>query len=137
VGVFKAVITCEDVRDEVGNKKSLIGVFSGDITVPSFPAMVRVAFYLEYAPDKNENEVVNFVFRLLLDDVELGKGTGILPIVGAQIGIIGIPQAFLALEKETRIRMLISINGGAEEEVVSKRVFQGTVTSSTIAPAHP
>jgi len=56
VGTFRNVVVCEDVRDEVGNKRSLMGVFSGDITVQQFPAIVQLAVYLEYAPDKDDSE---------------------------------------------------------------------------------
>lgn len=34
-------IVCDDVRDEVGNKVSLMGVYAENITVPALPAMVR------------------------------------------------------------------------------------------------
>lgn len=41
-------ILCEDIRDEVGNKRSLIGVYGNEITVPKFPASFSIAFYLEF-----------------------------------------------------------------------------------------
>ncbi len=41
-------ILCEDIREEVGNKRSLIGLYGNEITVPKFPASFSVAFYLEF-----------------------------------------------------------------------------------------
>ena len=49
-GTFRNASMCEDIREEIGNKKSLMGVFSGDVLVPRFPARFRVAFYAEYLP---------------------------------------------------------------------------------------
>src|ERR1700743_2371862 len=31
---------CDDIRAEVGNKTSLMGIYGGDMMVPSFPAIV-------------------------------------------------------------------------------------------------
>jgi hypothetical protein len=38
VGKFYNVILCDDIREEIGNKKSLMGIFGGDVLVPRFPA---------------------------------------------------------------------------------------------------
>ena len=40
-------ILCEDIRHEIGNKNSLIGVFGGDILVAELPARIRVAVYYD------------------------------------------------------------------------------------------
>src|SRR4051812_4498183 len=42
------VIVCEDVRQELNNQNTLIGVFAGDILVKEFPASMRIAVYAEY-----------------------------------------------------------------------------------------
>ena len=44
-----AAIVCEDIRKEISNKDILIGVFSGDIVLPSFPSWLNLAFWLEIA----------------------------------------------------------------------------------------
>src|SRR5437016_351670 len=49
---FRNVIACEDVREEVGNKKSLMGVYGGDIIVSEIPAQIWLAFYIEKLPSE-------------------------------------------------------------------------------------
>lgn len=61
LGKFGNVLLCEDVREEIGNKKTLVGVYSGDVVVKHFPATLRVAFYAEYMPMAlNESQTLNF-----------------------------------------------------------------------------
>ncbi len=43
---------CDDIRQEVGNKASLIGVYGPNIMVPAFPAaVVKLAFYTVFSAD--------------------------------------------------------------------------------------
>jgi hypothetical protein len=42
-----SVIVCDSVRREVSGKEILIGVYSGDIVVPSFPVVIDLAFWFE------------------------------------------------------------------------------------------
>ena len=43
----RAAILCEQVRPEIGNKMTVVGVFSADIMVPSFPATFLLSVYME------------------------------------------------------------------------------------------
>ncbi|HTE42429.1 MAG TPA: hypothetical protein VK629_16525, partial [Steroidobacteraceae bacterium] len=47
-----SAILCEDVREEVSNKHTLVGVITGDILVGVFPGNIRVAAYIELAATK-------------------------------------------------------------------------------------
>jgi hypothetical protein len=42
-----SVIVCDSARREVSGKEILIGVYSGDIVVPSFPVVIDLAFWFE------------------------------------------------------------------------------------------
>jgi hypothetical protein len=44
---FGNAILCENIRQELHGKHSLLGVFSGDVLVPEFGGVLRVAIYLE------------------------------------------------------------------------------------------
>jgi hypothetical protein len=65
---FRNVIVCEDVREEIGNKKSLMGLLSGDILVPQFPAQIKLAFYIEYLPPKDVVAERDLEFIIVLGD---------------------------------------------------------------------
>ena len=62
-------ILCDDVRNEVGNKLSLMGVYQQDILVHQFPTVLRsislVVFFTEL-----KKPISNFDIRLLLPKEE-------------------------------------------------------------------
>src|SRR5271166_2125054 len=130
MGTFRNVILCEDIRDEVGRKKSLMGVMAGDILVPNFPTTIKIAVYMEYQTgDNDEQEKLSIEFRLLLqDDVELAKGgmTSNVP-VGEAITFV-LPQALMTVEKENAFRMVVSINKSPEREILSKKIAKIAAT---------
>ena len=127
---FRNVIVCEDIRQEVHGKWSLMGVFSGDIVVPDFPSHVQAAFYLEYVPDPEDNHKLAFEFRLLQDDNELIKGHSEAEIEKGQVATIVLPRGIAAFEKEATLRVCVSVNGGKEIEVVNKRILKGLIPST-------
>lgn len=45
-----SVIICDDVRREMSGKDILIGVYSGTINVPAYPANFPAAFWFEIEP---------------------------------------------------------------------------------------
>lgn len=47
-----SVILCDDVRKEISNKDILIGVFGGTMVVPSYPAAIRTAIWMELEPQE-------------------------------------------------------------------------------------
>ena len=43
----ESVLLCDDIRREDNGKAILIGVYSGDIVVPQFPAVLRLSLWLQ------------------------------------------------------------------------------------------
>jgi hypothetical protein len=129
---FRAVIVCEDIRQEVNGKWSLMGVFSGDIVVQDFPAEIQLAFYIEYLPDSDEvGRMIKFDFKLLQDDTEMVKGHSESKIESGQTGTIILPRGIASFEKESRLRVFISVNEREEIEIVNKRILRSAIPSST------
>jgi hypothetical protein len=52
ISPFRNAILCDDIRNERGNKHSLMGVFSGDLVVAKLPAQVYLALYFEHVSEK-------------------------------------------------------------------------------------
>ena len=52
---FANVITCEHVVAGSMNKPTLIGVYSGDILIESFPAGITIGVYIEHIADPDQN----------------------------------------------------------------------------------
>jgi hypothetical protein len=119
-GTFRNVNLCEDVRNETGNKKSLMGVFSGDILVAEFPAQLRVAFYAEYVPQAGTTE---HKLSLILS---LGKEPVTIEVVlntpNGQVAIIVVPQG-IATFKEPSDLTLSTMCQGETEVLLHKRVM--------------
>jgi hypothetical protein len=130
IGNFRAVILCEDIRDEVGNKKSLMGVMTGDILVPAFPATLQIALFMEYRPSVPNELNASFEFRLLQNDLEIVKAGMSATIPAGQAANLVLPRALMTVEKEVTFRIRASVNNGPEEEIVSKRIsVQAPATS--------
>lgn len=137
MGRFKNVIVCEDVREELGGKRSLMGVFPGDIVAPEFPAKLQLSIYIEYAGDETESGALNIDFRLLMNDTEIAKGTGMIPLLPHHIGLLIVPKGVVTTPNPATFRILVSRNGGPEEELVSKKILQGGATSLPTATLQP
>jgi hypothetical protein len=125
------VIVCEDVREEIGGKKSLIGVFPGDILVPQFPITLQLALYLEYRPEKMGTSTT-FEFRLLQDDAEMARGRAVTKLGPTDdIAAVILPRGLAGFDHPCKFRLLISEDGAPEIEIISKRI----ATIPTFSPS--
>jgi hypothetical protein len=118
------VILCEDIRDEIGNKKSLMGIMGGDILVAQFPATLQIAVYFEYAPDPDERDDFALEFRVWQGDVEIGKGAMQAPLQSSQVVSLVLPRALVGFEQEGSFRITASIRGGEEFEILNKKFMK-------------
>jgi Family of unknown function (DUF6941) len=131
---FRNVTLCDDVRDEMGNKKSLMGVISGDVLVPSLPATIQIAIYFEYVPDENEPESMNLSLRLFLDEISIAS-------IGMQAHLTNrnpvtfvLPKGLATFEKPATFKVSVSVNNQPEEEILSKKILVSPSASATASP---
>jgi hypothetical protein len=134
---FRNAILCEDIRDEVGGKNSLMGVFSGDIVVPSFPAQVNVAFFLQYFADDSDGAHISAKLRLMQDDLEMVNFIMEADRPLGQTATFILPRGVAALDKAGTLRILISVNGAPEEEVLRKQILSSVSSIVTTQPPEP
>jgi hypothetical protein len=115
---FNSIVMCDEIRTEVTGKDILIGVFSGEILVPSFPTAIGVAFWAEV---ENSNEDIGVKEYELRVGVENGQplpfkvtadiraaGTSILKIPTIHIPVPGPTVVSLELLDEENWRVLKS-----------------------------
>jgi hypothetical protein len=126
---FRNVVVCEDIRQEVHGKWSLMGVFSGDIVVPDFPAQIQIAFYVEYMPDLEEGDQFKIEFKLFQDDLQMGGAHSETRQQPGQVIVSVLPRGFAAFTKETNLRLTSSVNGGDNVELVNKKILKGLIPS--------
>ena len=132
-GIFiRTVIFCEDVRQEAGNKTSLLGVLSADIIVGAVPAPIRLALYMEGEATKPYRGPLNL--RLRLDDQELLVAQGQL---NAQPGlaILPIPQMVVVIPKVGILRVDIGKDPDNWHEVGAKKILVGTLKDGAFIPS--
>jgi hypothetical protein len=61
------VIYCDDIRHEVGNKLSFMGVYTGELLVPGFPAtLAKLCMYISVSTPK-ENPFQRLTLKVLRD----------------------------------------------------------------------
>lgn len=129
LGSFRNAILCEDIREEAGNKKSLMGVFGGDVTVPHFPANIRIAFYVEYTPpEEGVSHTLEFV--LLLDESIAAKGRVNVP-AGNNLATVVIPQGTALFEKEGELVLKFGVGDDLVEALRKKVLLQGQMATAS------
>ena len=125
---IRNVILCEDIREEIGNKKSLMGVLGGDIVVPAFPANIQIAVYFEYVPDLDEVDRLIIEFKLWHDQVEIAQGVMEATIEPNKMVTLVLPRGYTSFEKEMTFRMTAAVRGGSEFEILSKKIIKGAAS---------
>lgn len=54
----EAVILCDEIRTEISNKHSLMGVSVGAMNVASFPSAIKLAAYVDIVGEKKTDETL-------------------------------------------------------------------------------
>jgi len=67
VNRFVTAIYCDDVREEVGNKRSFIGVYSGQLLVPSAPVVLPKLCVIVIIHTPRDRPLTKCVIRILRD----------------------------------------------------------------------
>lgn len=120
-----AVLVCDDIRKEVTNKETIIGVYSGDIVVPSFPSWFNSSLWIElFAQGPG---TFDLKFRVGL--------TGKKPIeIGAKVtigksGNASIPLVGMQLQADQPSELIIECTLDKEWKIIKRKaVIQGAVT---------
>lgn len=66
-------LVCDDVRQEVGNKVSFMGLYGGEIFLPAFPATLPKLCVALYVRTLTSDPFAHLVIRVLKDDLELAR----------------------------------------------------------------
>lgn len=65
---FAHATYCDDIRQEVGNKRSIIGIYSATLYVPSLPAILPKLCIAVVAVTPTANPFKSVTIRILIDD---------------------------------------------------------------------
>jgi hypothetical protein len=128
---LRNVIVCEDVREELGGKKSLMGVLGGDIVINALPGAIQLAFYIEL--EKSPSEGGHISFRISIDETEVAAAEVTIVPDPSKVALIVLPKGLVQFEKECDLIVRVSVNKEPEREMVRKRV----TSANPIALAPP
>ena len=124
--LLEMAVFCEDIREEKSGKFTLVGVFGGDIIVPSFPATVRAAFFLAVRSNLEGDRILRV--RLMLNGVQLGEATSAVKFVpNAMVGQIIIPPGLFNAADPGAISVEMSDDGTNWTDVITKKLMAGTL----------
>ena len=122
---FVAVVLCEDIRDELGNKKSLMGVIAGDIIVAELPAVIQLALFSLYQRPNLESAQIDLT--LLQDEEEIAKARVAIPAGGTYIASAIIPKSLLRFERECVFSIKAKFADGPETKIAEKKIIKGNL----------
>lgn len=127
----RTVIFCEDVRQEAGNKWSILGVFSADIIIGVVPAAIRLALYIESEVSRPYKGALGY--RLRLESEEIFAATGQLH---AEVGIVvmPIPQMAVNLPRVGKLHIDMGVSPDKWVEIGSKEIRIGTIKNGELIP---
>jgi len=120
--VIRTVIFCEDVRQEAGNKWSVLGVFSADVIVGVVPAAVRLSLYIESEVSQPYKGPLDLRLRLENEEILVANGQ-----LDAQPGItvLPVPQMVVGIPRGGMLHVDMGIAPDKWVEIGAKRVLVG------------
>ena len=119
---FGLVAMCDAVyQDEKSKKAVLAGLFLGDVLVESMPASVGVAFFLEVIGLEHGHHDIDV--RFYVDKEAIGGAkVEFEASSGDEPGALVMPPIRIRVQKELRLRMRASIDGGKETTILDRAI---------------
>jgi hypothetical protein len=124
-------ILAEEIRPELGNKHSLLGVYSGNILVDKFPAVIRLGIFIVF--DFVRPGPHNVEMRMSLDKELVTQGTTQVIAEPGKTTVIVAPIGMLGAEKPSELRIDAAVDGGKRFVLTRKRLL----LSAPSAPSPP
>ena len=118
---FRNVVLCDDIREELGGKKSLMGIFPGDIFVQEMPAAIQVSMYAEYVPNDTTKNT-SIILRLYVDEAEIAKAQIDAPANSLSPLVLVLPKGVVTFDKSGEFRITAAVNDGEPQEIIRKQI---------------
>ena len=112
------VVLCEHVVASGNNKHTLVNVYSGDIVVEEFPAVLTFGIYIELL---KENNIEKITFFLKNGRKEIGKAQAAFP--EPETGVLAIPFLPFRTESATTFEIVAEAPGFGRSSILKKQIF--------------
>ncbi|MHA1522994.1 MAG: hypothetical protein ACTSY1_01160 [Alphaproteobacteria bacterium] len=119
--LFRNVIICDDIREEINHKKILIGVYIGDILVQKFPATFSFTMYIEFAPDNAGDILFKFIIKAGKKKILNVEGFAKVEIPG-EVAVVPFPKLRANFSNPTELKVYVVLDGGRPVLLASKKV---------------
>lgn len=120
---FGNCIVCEYIAKGEKNKHILINAFSGDIIVADFPALLRIALYVEFFPPIKEQ--IETIFEMQLNQEIIAKLVAKTSATELGIpGVIEVPAMELSIGKDALFSVFAHCQGYKRTKVISKKIYK-------------
>jgi hypothetical protein len=119
---FSPIVMCDEIRTEITGKDILIGVFSGDIIIPSFPAAIGVAFWAEVESSNEDIGVREYELRVRAENGQSLSFKVTAEIRAAGTSVLKIPTIHIPVPDPTVISLEL-LDGENWRVLKSKKVL--------------
>lgn len=126
------VLLCEHLVPGLGNKQTLINVYSGDIVVAELPAKLFLAIYAEYS--SNSDDAFTVLVEIMINKKPFARLRFDVD-AGRQQGVMAIPNMELGFDREVTLEVRAAAEGERARTILSKKVFRGDVPMNVPAPS--
>ncbi|WP_175551258.1 DUF6941 family protein [Sphingobium sp. YR657] len=119
-----AAILCEMTRPELNNKVSIIGAYSGDVVVQSFPATFPLSSYFEVSEVDAGAHQLNIKMEAPGFRSEVSAE---LEVFGGGIAALPMPMMMLAVSEPGDLTIQIKFDDGEWHTALARKILQGPV----------
>jgi len=131
---FGNVVLCEHVVSGVGNKHTLVNVFSGDIIVSELPARLFFGLYAEYyAPEDGSFKDISIELRLNGKTFARIVVSALGAVTPGDAGVVAVPIFELGVDNDLALSVVARVDGHKPQTLMTKQIRQGTVEVSASA----
>ena len=110
---INTVVFCDDIRQEVGGKVTLVGAYTPELNASKIPVTIPVAVWVVLSPDK----MGDFKFNLKIEDPDKNqilKGEIAGTFSASAITSLAIPQMPVIVSKTGTYKFSIKEDGGSK-----------------------
>lgn len=126
-------LLCEDVREEINNKHTLIGVYIGDVLISRIPGNMSIALFVELDVKKEGKQSIQL--RLSGPGDHEAVLNADLNFIGVGSSTLKTPRIELLVDKEGIFRIDLSEDGETWINLIEKSVTLNPAPSASPQPS--
>lgn len=116
----RAAVLCDDVRIESNGKAILIGVYAGNVAVPTTPFLVPFYVWINFSPEGLGEIAVNF--RISFQGKPVVSGRGGITAERTEDAAFLLPQFLVKGEEGGELLVEMQEEGGAWSAILKKQI---------------